>query len=349
MLTFLKELKDSCSDDNQAIVDRLTVLESKALAKKKILVRDIGGFEEAMMEHSDAVISAVKTELEAFGSSLAETKQLVVQLKEGVDSMTSELLDELEKKVMRQQYITAKEMHELRQAVNERNMDVMNMLECKFTELDMLSIHRDMQTVKDLLCELKQGSDAKEETCMKHIRALEEKLSLQGTFLNSEIAMLRQQLHGNHEDVISLLEMKFDALNMLSIEQDIADIKLDIKVVLIKEDDILEKEEAILDGVQDIKVILGKVLAERNLSKDELQSRAKLLTKLRLSSTTSLQFKDGALLGQGGFGQVRLGIFNHSTKVAVKSVLASNNALDMEGVENEFLFIINVYYELPMQ
>ncbi len=147
MLTFLKELKESCSDDNKAIVDRLTVLESKALAKQKILVRDIGGFEEAMMEHSDAVISAVKTELEAFGSSLAETKQLVVQLKEGVDSMTSELLDELEKKVMRQQYITAKEMHELRQAVNERNMDVMNMLECKFTELDMLSIHRDRLAV----------------------------------------------------------------------------------------------------------------------------------------------------------------------------------------------------------
>ncbi len=79
MLTFLKELKESCSDDNKAIVDRLTVLESKALAKQKILVRDIGGFEEAMMQHSDAVVSAMKTELEAFGSSLAETNQLILQ------------------------------------------------------------------------------------------------------------------------------------------------------------------------------------------------------------------------------------------------------------------------------
>ncbi len=246
----LREIKSHCSDDNQALVDRLSWLENKALTNQKILVKDIGGFEEAIMEQSDTVINTLKMELETFESSLTETKQLVVNLKESVDGMAAELLVEIEKKIVSNQSITAKEMYELRQTVHDNNIDMVNLLESKLAAMDMLSNQRDIKVVMEVLNELKQSQDVHDESCLKNLQSIEAKLVSQSMLSTSEMRLLKQQLSGQHEDVLELLELKFDALNMLSMEQDIADIKLDIKDVLLRQDDILKATALILSNLQ---------------------------------------------------------------------------------------------------
>ncbi len=170
------------------------------------------------------------------------------------------------------------------------------------------------------------------------VKTIDEKLQTNTAITTSELGLLRVQLKGDHEDMLQLLQQKFDAMDLLSLEQDITDIKVQLNEVAQKEDDILENEIAILDGVQDIKVILGKVLSDQNLNKKEQESRQQLLSKLRLANASSLRYLNNNILGQGGFGTVRLAIYKNTTKVAIKDLKALDRST-IEGAENEILLM----------
>jgi serine/threonine protein kinase len=108
--------------------------------------------------------------------------------------------------------------------------------------------------------------------------------------------------------------------------------------VLRKEDDILEKEDILLQDVGELKAMVMKLsgdIADQQLTEKERKMRHDALKKLQVSSA-AVQILE-VKLGMGGFGQVYLGHYE-SNEVAVKCISQSAGQKHvLEAAEDELL------------
>jgi serine/threonine protein kinase len=123
----------------------------------------------------------------------------------------------------------------------------------------------------------------------------------------------------------------------LSLEQAIAELKDDVAVLL-------QNGNTMLNGIDELKALLCKMIDAEDLSGPESQSRASFLKQLLIAANV-VSFETGEVLGKGGFCKVRLGLYRHNTKVAVKSILRKELGLldqDLEAIENEILLMFYI-------
>jgi serine/threonine protein kinase len=267
---------------------------------------------------------------EAQRTGSRELQTLIQELKEDCDGQQVELMERLsaiESKVSANQKVTFRDLGAVEELLSQETERVLTAMREELNDFQSA-----LQETRMLLLQLQESVG---ESQREIVREIEERLATQTAVTALEMESLKQALGEDKREILHALENKMSALNLLEIEEE---------VQLMREDlmEIRERQDEICEGVKDLQMIV-KLLSDKQLSLDEAKSRKILLEKLQLPETTSLTL--GPVLGQGGFGQVRLGVFKQTTKVAVKLIRGHELGLqtrDIEAIENELIVMDHV-------
>lgn len=333
--TLLHDMKDHCSNQHVGVLKKLIALEEKVSANKQISIADIGGeLHAAMTDCLSPFFASLKTDLSNFKLLIENTQSALLSLKQTADESRVALIAEIEGKFLTFQAVSVREMEAFKKVMGEGHRDLIKQLEDQFSQLDLLSIGKDIQDVKTLLQELKDAQSGGDVRVATMLQQLEDKVTSSTKITKEELNSLRSHFSTGHEDAMRLLEAKLDALNLVSLQEAIGDLRADVALIQ-------QQGNELLNGMNALKGLICKTMVAEDLSPPEETSRKTFLQQLRIPANT-VSFESGKLLGKGGFGKVRLGYYRQTRLVAVKSILTKECELlqqDVEAFENEMLLM----------
>jgi hypothetical protein len=275
--SLLQKLRTECNDNNSSINKELLLLERKVNDKSssntKISLSDLSGLEEAINEENKKFLEGIEEQYRRLQHSIDEVKHILTNLRQNSDQVNASILTclrQLEQKVRLQSPISTKEINDLKLSLSRDKHEFIHILEDKFAEMNILSIHKDMNDVKNLISKLRNENDSNNTALMEQLKLIERKSESKIYVTGVELHDLRSLLNESQLEIVDKMEEKLNSLDLL------VDIKKDTNEIK-----------------HDIKFILDKLMNDGILSSNEKQSRETLIKKLKLSSTSRLQFVEG--------------------------------------------------------
>eukprot|EP00981_Chlorochromonas_danica_P008899 scaffold2340_cov185-Ochromonas_danica.AAC.1 len=211
------------------------------------------------------------------------------------------------------------EMAALRNELNAHSEDLME---------ELWALKRDPGKLKELLEALREEVGEDHGSIQKEIKSLQQKVQSQDSLSLRDLGGLEESLKASNEALATKMDKHYE------------------EIVRVKEEVMAARQtgDVILEKVNEVNVMMKKLLEDQALTKAEEQYRAKLLKKLLIPSGKVRVIEGGVRLGAGGFGEVYVALYQNK-QVAVKSFFSlrgSTTAMtqrDIAAVENEVLLM----------
>lgn len=158
----IAELKADCSSQQKEVLQKLRLLEVRAIAGETLSHSDsdIAALTDALSRETETVLIAMRAEFDTVRQSLDEAKTVLGQLRDSLGESEGRIIDGLEERLVSRQALTSREINDLRVSVSADKQDFITVLESKFSDLDMTSVRRDLHTISELLRDLKSVNNS---------------------------------------------------------------------------------------------------------------------------------------------------------------------------------------------
>eukprot|EP00981_Chlorochromonas_danica_P013447 scaffold6367_cov155-Ochromonas_danica.AAC.1 len=211
------------------------------------------------------------------------------------------------------------EMDALRNELNANSEDLMK---------ELRELKSDPGKLKELLEGLREEVGEGNVDILREIKSLQKKVESQDPLSLRDLGGLEESLKASNEVLAAKMDKHYE------------------EVVRVKEEVMVVRQtgDVILEKVNEVNMMMKKLLEDQALTKAEEQYRAKLLKKLLIPSGKVRVIEGGIKLGAGGFGEVYVALYQNK-QVAIKSFFAlrgSTTAMtqrDIAAVENEVLLM----------
>eukprot|EP01039_Chlorochromonas_danica_P010291 gene10291-11388_t len=131
--------------------------------------------------------------------------------------------------------VSMKEVHALKQSLQDAPREVVKALEDKLEALDLLSLKDDLAQVKNVLQGLKEAaaSQADKQRLEEQVRRLEEKIDGHQAITLQELEGLRGLVKRDEAEVaMKVLVVKIDSLDLLSVRETLVEVKGEVIAAL---------------------------------------------------------------------------------------------------------------------
>eukprot|EP00981_Chlorochromonas_danica_P016322 scaffold16767_cov248-Ochromonas_danica.AAC.1 len=234
----LEALREEAGEDNAAILREIGSLQQKMEGKVPLSLKDLGGLEESLKESNEALAVKMEEHYEAFARDLSEVKAIMTRLQEAAqqgDVRVMEQLKVMETNVSYHCNVSMKEVHALKQSLQDAPREVVKALEDKLEALDLLSLKDDLAQVKNVLQGLKEAaaSQADKQRLEEQVRRLEEKIDGHQAITLQELEGLRGLVKRDEAEVaMKVLVVKIDSLDLLSVRETLVEVKGEVIAAL---------------------------------------------------------------------------------------------------------------------
>jgi DNA-binding ferritin-like protein (Dps family) len=243
----LQEMKSQCSEQQVEIVNKLVELERNDSANQKVTSGDITrGLHARVQEDVASFMNSLKNELDAFRDAMKKTRETIALLKEDCDVFHTEMISEIERKFNAFQSVSVREVQSLKEMMDESKVELIHTLQAQFASLNLLSIRRDIKDVKSLLQELKESQSGSDARVQASLNQFEDKVASSTMITKQELLELKQWFGASHDETLNFLESKLDALNLVSLEQAMTELKDDVKIHF-------QDDNTLMNGMNELK------------------------------------------------------------------------------------------------